>query len=96
MECIEPPDTANVQRSFESLYNSNFISHPSSQGDITALGSLAVALGIDLALCSLVGLGIQFGLAAESVSLAAILSFPKSPWVVTNPLYHDTDQYNGA
>jgi len=43
----------------------------------------------------LVGLGIQFGVAAEAIQLAAILSFPKTPWAISSPMYHDTDTFNG-
>lgn len=45
LECIEPPDIANIERSFRSLRESSFISSPSDEGDITSLGSLVVALG---------------------------------------------------
>ena len=79
LECLEPPDVSNIERSFQSLHTSNFISNPSDDGEITSLGSLVVALGIDLTLGAFVGLGIQFGVAAEAIQMAAILSFPKTP-----------------
>lgn len=41
-----------------------------------------------------VGLGIQFGVAAEAIELAAILSFPKTPWAMSSPMYHDTETFN--
>ena len=94
LECIEPPDVSTIERSFESLHQSNFISDPSDEGEITTLGSLVVALGIDLTLGALVGLGIQFGVGPEAIQLAAILSFPKTPWAMSSPLYHDTDTFN--
>ena len=40
------------------------------------------------------GLGIQFGVVAECIELAAILSFPKTPWAISSPMYHDTDTFN--
>eukprot|EP00978_Attheya_sp_CCMP212_P005350 scaffold11962_cov59-Attheya_sp.AAC.4 len=95
LQCLEPPDISNIERSFESLYKSTFISAPDDSGDITTLGSLVVSLGIDLTLGSLVGLGIQFGVAPEAIELAAILSFPQSPWSIPNPLYQEPEQYNG-
>lgn len=49
---------------------------------------------IDLTIGAFVGLGIQFGVAAEAIELAAILSFPKTPWAMTNPLYHDAPTFN--
>ena len=42
----------------------------------------------------MVGLGIQFGVAAEAIELAAILSFPKTPWAISSPMYHDADTFN--
>jgi hypothetical protein len=44
---------------------------------MTNLGYFALAIGIDLSLCQLIGLGIQFGVGREAIQLAAILSFPK-------------------
>jgi hypothetical protein len=94
LECLEPPDMSTIERSFESLYDSSFITHPSDEGVITSMGSLVVAIGIDLTLGNFVGLGIKFGVAAEAIQLAAILSFPQSPWAFSNPLYHDVDTFN--
>jgi len=95
LDCLEPPNISNIDRSFQSLYDSNFITSPDDGGEITKLGSLVVGLGIDLTLGSLVGLGIQFGVAAEAVQIAGILSFPKTPWVMTNPVFHDPETFNG-
>jgi len=94
LDCLEPPDISNIDRSFQSLHASNFISDPTDEGEITSLGSLVVALGIDLTLGAFVGLGIQFGVAAEAIQLAAILSFPKTPWAISSPMYHDTQTFN--
>ena len=94
LDCLEPPDISTIERSFQSLHASNFISSPTDEGVITSLGSLVVALGIDLTLGALVGIGIQFGVAPEAIQLAAILSFPKTPWAVSSPMYHDTDTFN--
>lgn len=44
---------------------------------MTTLGSFALALGIDLTLGSLIGLGIQFGVGREAIQMASIFSFPK-------------------
>jgi hypothetical protein len=94
LDCLEAPDISTIERSFQSLHASNFISQPNDEGEITALGELVVALGIDLKLGALVGLGIQFGLAAESIELAGVLSFPRSPWAMSSPLYHDYATFN--
>jgi HrpA-like RNA helicase len=95
LQCLEPPDLSTIQRSFQSLCHSNFLSSPDDTGHITTLGKFVSALGIDLALGSLIGLGIQFGVGAEAVEMAAILSFPKTPWVMTSPLWHDPPEFNG-
>lgn len=94
LDCLEPPDISTIKRSFQSLHESKFITQPSDEGVITSMGSLVVALGIDLTLGNFVGLGIQFGVAAEAIQLAAILSFPQSPWAISNPLYHDVNTFN--
>jgi HrpA-like RNA helicase len=64
-------------------------------GHITTLGKFVSSLGIDLTLGSLIGLGIQFGVGAEAIEMAAILSFPKTPWAMTSPLWHDPPVFNG-
>lgn len=76
-DCLEPPNLATIGRSFDSLFESHFITSPDDDGQITNLGSFVSALGIDLSLGSLIGLGIQFGVAAEAIQMASILSFPK-------------------
>lgn len=94
MECIEPPDMINIQNSFNSLHKKNLISEPCDDFTILPLGKLVVALGIDIAIGALVGFGIRFGLLAESIELAAILSFPKSPWLIPNAHLQEPDVYN--
>ena len=49
-ELVEPPEIANVDRSFEYLYNANMITSPNDQGTLTALGKFAGQLPIDLKL----------------------------------------------
>jgi HrpA-like RNA helicase len=95
MECLETPDMMRIDRSFESLFRSQFITLPDESCDITTLGSFVSALGIDLALGSLIGLGIQFGVGMEAIQMAAVLSFPKTPWVMSSPLVHGDADYNG-
>mmetsp|Transcript_10144 Transcript_10144/g.14653 ORF Transcript_10144/g.14653 Transcript_10144/m.14653 type:complete len:1391 (-) Transcript_10144:2876-7048(-) len=92
--CLEPPDVKNINRSFLSLHESQFITEPNDDCDITTLGSFVSTLGLDLMLGSLIGLGIQFGIGAEAIQIAAILSFPKTPWIISNPLVHDPKSYN--
>lgn len=92
--CLEPPDIKTIEKSFQSLFDSHFITSPDDACKVTTLGRFVSALGIDLALGSLIGLGIQFGVGAEAIQIAGILSFPKSPWVISNPLIHTPKDYN--
>jgi HrpA-like RNA helicase len=94
--CLEPPNLRTIDRSFESLFSSNFITSSADDDSchITQLGHFVSALGIDLALGSLIGLGVQFGVGAEAIQLAGILSFPKTPWIQSNPLYYEAGEFN--
>lgn len=94
MECLEPPNISTIGRSFESLHKAQFITQPDDDCDITTLGTFVLALGIDLSLGNLVGLGIQNGVAAEAIEMAAILSFPQTPWIISNPLVRSTADFN--
>ena len=94
MSCLEPPDIRTIDRSFDSLFRSHFINTPDDSCEITTLGSFVSVLGIDLSLGSLIGLGIQFGVGAEVIQMAAILSFPKTPWIISNPMIHEPQNYN--
>jgi HrpA-like RNA helicase len=96
--CLEPPNTSTIDRSFQSLFRSNLISEASDVESckITKLGLFVSHLGIDLALGSLIGLGIQFGVGAEAILIAGILSFPKGPWIQSSPLIHGTEDFNGT
>ena len=96
LDCLEPPELATIDRSFESLHGSHFITTPDDDCKITKLGKFVSALGIDLMLGALIGLGIQFGVGAEAIEMAAILSFPKSPWIISNSLIHEPKDFNGT
>ena len=96
LQCLEPPDISTIERSFNSLYKSSFISRADDSGVITTLGSFVSSLGIDLTLGYLIGLGVQFGVAAEAIEMAAIMSFPQGPWNLSNPLFHEPPVFNGT
>jgi HrpA-like RNA helicase len=96
LQCLEPPQMETIERSFESLYKQRFLSTPDDGGDVTNLGAFVSSIGVDLMLGSLIGLGVQFGVGAEAIEIAAILSFSKSPWVITNLLYHEEQEFNGT
>jgi len=87
-QVIEPPDTSDIHRSFESLHDSTFIESPNDQGKLTSMGRFVTAIGLDLDIGRFVGLGCQFGLTNECVAIAAMLQQPKSPWRIANPLIH--------
>lgn len=61
---------------------------------MTTLGEFALALGIDLSLGSLIGLGIQFGVGREAIQMASIFSFPKTPWQIPNPMIQESSEFN--
>eukprot|EP00980_Cylindrotheca_fusiformis_P013993 scaffold3651_cov104-Cylindrotheca_fusiformis.AAC.1 len=92
--CIEPPELDNIDRSFQSLHRWNFIESPDDQAEVTFLGSFVSALGIDLSLGLIIGLGIQFGVAAEAIEMAAVMSFPKTPFQITSQMFHDPATFN--
>jgi HrpA-like RNA helicase len=97
-DCLEPPNYSTIDRSFQSLFSHHFITSSTDDATckITQLGHFVSALGIDLALGSLIGLGIQFGVGAEAIQMAGVLSFPKSPWVQSNPLVHGVESFNST
>ena len=37
LDCLEPPDLSTIERSYQSLFKSNFITQPDDDGDITTL-----------------------------------------------------------
>ena len=96
MSSIEPPDLSTIGRSYLSLRRSGFISKPDESGEITTLGCFVISLGIDLTLGAMLGLGIQFGVGPEAIELAAVLSFPKTPWLLSNPLVYKPNQFNSG
>ena len=96
LDCLEPPDISTIDRSFKNLYQSHFITSPEDDSEITTLGNFVSVLGVDLSLGSMIGLGIQFGVGAEAMQMASVLSFPKQPWTMSNPLIHEPREYNGT
>ena len=94
MNCLEPPALDTIENSFRSLKYWNFITEANDMADITPLGSFVSALGIDLALGSFVGLGIQFGVAAEAIEMAAMMSLPKTPFQITSPMWLSPGKFN--
>jgi hypothetical protein len=93
---IEPPGQGNIERSLEALFRQKFLTAACESSNLTSLGSFVVAVGIDLCLGTFIGLGFVLGLPAESISFAAILSFPKSPWSIGNASFHEPSKYNGT
>ncbi|KAG7349171.1 ATP-dependent RNA helicase HrpA [Nitzschia inconspicua] len=93
-ECLEPPPLETIDRSFKSLHRWNFITEPDDKADITTLGAFVSSLGIDLSLGSFIGLGIQFGVAAEAIEMAAMMSLPKSPFQMASPTWMTPAVFN--
>lgn len=93
-ETLEPPEPANIARAFESLHESKFLSEANETGVLTTMGRFVAALGLDLQLGRLVGLGAQLDCFDEAVDLAAILSQPQPPFRIANPLIQEVAEYN--
>lgn len=93
-ECLEPPDVATIENSFQSLHRWSFLSGPDDQSTITPLGAFVSSLGVDLSLGSLIGLGIQFGVAAEAIQMAAIMSVSRTPFQVTSLNWLSPSEFN--
>ncbi|KAL7579290.1 hypothetical protein ACA910_013970 [Epithemia clementina (nom. ined.)] len=97
LECLEPPNVSTIERSLASLHDSRFITSPDDDGEITKLGSFVSALGTDLLIGALIGLGIQFGVGPEAIQLAGALSFgTKPPWIMSNLLLHGVQEFNSV
>lgn len=94
LDCLEPPALDTIDRSFQSLYYWNFITEASDKANITPLGSFVSALGIDLSLGSFIGIGIQFGVAAEAIEMAAMMSLHKTPFQITSPMWLTPGKFN--
>ena len=47
-----------------------------------------------MSLGSFIGLGIQFGVAAEAIEMAAMMSLPKTPFMMTSPMWHGPGTFN--
>lgn len=94
-DLLEPPDTQNVQNSFEFLYATDMISQPNDSGELTSVGRLASQLPVDIQLGRLISFGVNLGVGSEAVIVASALSQPKSLFRVASPLIHtDPDEMN--
>ncbi len=88
-DIIEPPNFDFVQRSFVSLYNNDLIDSPDDKGNMTVMGNFVAGMGVDLHLGQMIGLGVQFGCLPEAICVAAVLTAPKLPFRIANPIIHD-------
>ena len=93
-ECLEPPDVSTIDKSIESLHQSRFIDEVRDDFEMTELGLLVNGLGIDLKVGALIGLGKKLGVLAECVAIAAVLSFPQSPWLIPNAFLQTPRKFN--
>ncbi len=88
-DMLEPPDMDHIDRSFLNLFLSELIDSPDDGANMTIMGNFVAAMGIDLQFGQLVGLGAQFGCLPEAICMAAVLTVPKLPFRITNPIIHD-------
>ena len=85
-ETLEPPPMGHIDRAFESLHESGFITSPDDDGTLTDLGSFVSQMGLDLRLGRLIGLGAMFGVLPEAIALAAAINAPRSPFRIATEL----------
>ncbi len=88
-DILEPPKVDFVQRAFVSLYDNDLIDSPDDEGNMTVMGDFVAGMGIDLHLGQIIGLGVQFGCVPEAICMAAVLTTPKLPFRIANPIIHD-------
>jgi HrpA-like RNA helicase len=94
-QLIEPPDTRNVENSFQYLYENGLISSYDDTGYLTPTGKLIGALPVGIALGRLIAYGVQLGVGEDAAKLAIALSQPKSPFRIASPIIHtDPKVYN--
>lgn len=94
-QLIEPPDTRNVENSFQYLYENGLISSHDDTGYLTPTGKLVGALPVGIALGRLIAYGVQLGVGEDAAKLAIALTQPKSPFRIASPIIHtDPTIYN--
>jgi HrpA-like RNA helicase len=94
-ECIEAPDVTNIQASFNELFNSGLITtNDDVTNRLTEMGAFVTKMGLDIAVGRFIGLCCQCGLLEEGLYVAAVISSPKLPWRIGNPLLHEPESFN--
>jgi len=91
---IEAPDVRNIAKSYQCLYESDLITHPSDEGFLTAVGRLSGELPVDITLGRMIAYGVMLGVVEEAIVLAAALTLPKSPFRYANAMYSSPEEYN--
>eukprot|EP00930_Biecheleria_cincta_P045190 TRINITY_DN31156_c0_g1_i1.p1 TRINITY_DN31156_c0_g1~~TRINITY_DN31156_c0_g1_i1.p1 ORF type:complete len:1684 (+),score=300.69 TRINITY_DN31156_c0_g1_i1:465-5054(+) len=88
-QMVEAPNLATIKTAREKNALFGTISAPTEAASITTLGRLCLQLPIDLKLARLVWLGAHWGVAADAVVLASVLS-SQDPFSMPSPLFmHD-------
>ena len=96
-DVLTPPPLEHIDRAFSELHGDGLLTAPSDDGDLTSIGSFVSALGLDLRLGRLVGLGCVFGCLPEAIALAAVVNAPKSPFrIATELVQKDPADYSGT
>jgi HrpA-like RNA helicase len=85
---LQPPDTGNIERSFDVLYAHRMITDPGDEGYLTDIGRMAGSLPVDLSLGRMIALGVLMGVGAEMCILSIALSLPKTVFRQASPHVH--------
>ncbi|GMI13135.1 hypothetical protein TrVE_jg2583 [Triparma verrucosa] len=94
-ECIEPPDTVHVDKSFSELHKFGLLNSSDDSSELTRLGEFVSRMGLDVDLGRFIGLSVQFGTIREAIYFAAAMAGSRTPFAMANPLVQtDPDQYN--
>jgi len=90
---IQPPSAAGIEAARQELAQLGAILQPDEVAEITAFGRLCLQLPVDLRLARMVWLGALWGLTADAVVLAAVLS-SLEPFLAPSPHFmRDEEDY---
>ncbi|GMI27318.1 hypothetical protein TeGR_g5550 [Tetraparma gracilis] len=95
-ETIEPPSTLNIESSFASLHKNHLLSSVEDDEacELTEMGRFVTQMGMDISVGRFLGMCCAFGVVNEALYVAAVLSAPKLPWRIANPLIQEGAVFN--
>lgn len=92
---INPPCTANIEDSFDKLYQYGLIDSPSDEGQLTVNGKLISNLPLSLEHSTMIMHGKKLGCIKDAIIMAAGLSIGQLPFKTIHPmLQKNVNDYN--